>query len=392
MHTTTENPKLIRAIVIAIVVIVISVAFVANGAAYMGGVSFVRDVMGFSDRVSYVFGGVLEMALAVFSLATLAYAYMGRPTGKVRIGMMGTAAASAAFGAAHEIHAYATGEMTLASALPGAAWRIGAVVVSVALWELVISLVCGQRARDARATERQHKIMYVYLKRVQLVGLVQGTWFARIARMMERHARMQTAKHVTPEERTAILSKYHESQESSAVISVAMADLARTTNDALSDLGDISAPQMPAPVAPVARQEIARTTPVARKQDATDDVHVQTVHAHDAQDAQPVQPVHVQEPRNVSPVQEAEGYTRTAAASVASASRAIRADLASASAKPGQGKADPRDRDACIALIRATWPTREETTGTKTYKMLRDAGYSMGERTAANYLKAAYSA
>jgi hypothetical protein len=380
MHT--ENPRIIKIIVAVIVVAVIAVAIVANGAAYLGGTAFVRDVMGESQTTAYVFGGILEMTLAVLSLTVLARSYMLQPTAGVRAALWAAAVASAAFGAIHEIVAYATGEMTLYQAIPAAAWRVGAVAASVALWELVIKLVCGPRAREARDAENQHKLMYRYLKAVQWVGLTQGTRFASLARMLERRARMQTAKHVTPEQRTAILEKFHESQEASAVISVAMASLAQTTDDALRDLGDVSAPHLSQPIT---RAALGSMHPAS-----SDAMHVQTVQA--VQEVQTVQDVQdVPQVQEISPVQEAETYTRTAAATVADRSRAIRADLAAASKPATSTRNNASRRKEAIALIREHWSSRDEVTIPQAHSMLMAAGFDHHERSTGNWLAAAFS-
>lgn len=377
MHT--ESTRIDKSIIVVIIMVVGLVAIIANGAAYLGGTAFVRDVMGQSETIAYIFGGVLEMILAVLSLTVLAQSRRLAPTAGVRIGLWVAAAASAAFGAAHEIHAWATGVMTLFEAIPSAAWRISAVIASVALWELVVSLVCGPRARQAREAERQHQIMYRYLKRVQWVGLTQGTRFAGLARIMERYARMQTAKHVTPEQRTAILEKFHEAQEAAAVISVAMASLAQTTNDALKDLGDISSPPLPAPVSPVSRASITTTIPTATP-DASSDANSDALHVQTVQPASNV-------------VQEAETYTRTAAATVAASSRAIRADLKAASPTAERKLSERAYKAACIELIRETWSNRDDVTQTMAHEALRAAGYNDHKaRSTGNYLREAFQA
>jgi len=81
-HTTTPagpahlaEPPFIRRLLIALTLAVLLVAVVSNGAAYLGGVAFAQNVMRLEPITAYVFGGVIELALAVVAGATFIEAY-----------------------------------------------------------------------------------------------------------------------------------------------------------------------------------------------------------------------------------------------------------------------------------------------------------------------------
>jgi hypothetical protein len=164
-----------------------------------------------------------------------------------------------------------------------------------------------------------------------------------------------------------------------------MASLAQTTDDALRDLGDVSAPHLSQPIT---RAALGSMHPAS-----SDAMHVQTVQAvqevqtvHDVQEVQDVPQV-----QEISPVQEAETYTRTAAATVADRSRAIRADLAAASKPATSTRNNASRRKEAIALIRENWSSRDEVTIPQAHSMLMAAGFDHHERSTGNWLAAAFS-
>ena len=212
-HTTPSapahiaEPPFIRRLLIALTLAVLLVAVVSNGAAYLGGVAFAQNVMRLTPITAYVFGGVIELALAVVAGATFIEAYRLQPTAVFRTATWALSGASGLFGALFEVMEYLTGALSLSAA----AWLLVAHVRAVPrrrLWELVIHLFCGNRHRAHRAQERRHALLYGFFKAGEAEGLAHGTWRAPAAAARARAAARRIAKHVPRDERDAQLGAW----------------------------------------------------------------------------------------------------------------------------------------------------------------------------------------
>jgi hypothetical protein len=360
-HLATDpEPAFIRRLLIALTAAVLLVAVVANGAAYIGGVSFARNVMRLPDATAYVFGGVIELSLAVVAAATFIEAYRLQPTALFRTATWALSGVSGVFGALFEVMEYTTGNLTLSAALASAGWRLFAPFLAAGLWELVIHLFCGGRHRAHRAAERRHGLLYAFFKAGEAEGLANGTWLAPLAARRARAAARAIAKHVPQAERDAQLGAWLESARYGEHVRVSVATIAaRTAQKMQADL-TTGAPALAAEVAP------ASATPL----------HVQPeMHVHDVAHADDVH----QAPAQPSPAQDDE-YAARVAQAVQREVTAIRADLPSAQASPA-ARASISERRA---VVRDFLQRNRGATGDAVHKALVAAGHDVKLRTAYN--------
>lgn len=235
-HTTTPaapahlaEPAFIHRLLIALTFAVLLVAVVANGAAYLGGVAFAQNVMQLPEITSYLFGGVIELALAVVAGATFIEAYRLQPTAVFRTATWALSGVSGLFGALFEIMEYLAGNLTLSAAASAAGWRMFAPFLAAGLWELVIHLFCGARHRAHRARESRHTLLYRFFKAGEAEGLAHGTWRAPVAAARARAAARRIAKHVPREERDAELGAWLRSAQYAEQVRVSVAAIAAST-------------------------------------------------------------------------------------------------------------------------------------------------------------------
>jgi hypothetical protein len=379
MHLASEpEPAFIRRLLTALTIAVLAVAVVANGAAYIGGIAFTQNVMHLEPITAYVFGGVIELALAVVAAATFIEAYRMQPTALLRTATWALSSVSGTFGALFEIMEYLSGNLTLSAALSAAGWRLFAPLLAAGLWELVIHLFCGARHRAYRAAERRHGLLYAFFKAGEAEGLANGTWAAPLTAMRSRGAARAIAKHVPQSERDAQLAAWLESAHYGEHVRVSVATIAaRTAHRMRADLvGTAPAPALAASVAPAHQ------------------VHTQPdVHTHDAAPAPAPAPaaqiapapVHTDDvqgaPAQAAVVHDHE-YAARAAQLVQREDDSIRADL------PAYAVDAPRAPRPSISerrdVVRAFLQNNRGATGEAVHRVLVAAGHDVKLRTAYN--------
>jgi hypothetical protein len=376
-HTTTPagpahlaEPAFIHRLLITLTFAVLLVAVVANGAAYLGGVAFAQNVMQLDPVTSYLFGGVIELALAVVAGATFIEAYRLQPTAVFRTATWVLSGVSGLFGALFEVMEFLAGDLSLSAAASAAGWRMFAPFLAAGLWELVIHLFCGHRHRAHRAQERRHELLYGFFKAGEAEGLAHGTWRAGIAAARARAAARRIAKHVPREERDTELGAWLASAQYGEHVRVSVAAIAARTAQKMQ--GDLTAHALqvapapaPAPAlqAPVVQPELQPAPAVAPAAPA-----LQT-EAADAVQAPDVQP-------------DVQDYGQRVAAAVQREERAIRADLQPVPRPVVQA---PRAsiterRDA----VRAFLQQNRDATGDAVHEALVAAGHHISLRTAYN--------
>jgi hypothetical protein len=367
-RTAHPDPAFIRWILAALVISVITVAVVANGAALLGGVAFVRGVMQQPEFVAWTFGGSIELALAVVSGAMFVEAYRLQPTARLRTAVWALSGVSGTFGALFEIMEYLSGHLTFAAALSAAGWRIFAPFLAAGLWELVIHLLCGHRHRAHRAAESRHSMLFKFFRAVEAEGLVNGTWRAPLAAMTARRAGRRIAKHVPPAERDAALATYLASQEYAHGVRVQGAALAAHTNTAMrSDLTTLHSPETIAAPAPAPAQPVHPATAETPQVYTVETPAVQT----------PATPDDDYTDRAAVAAQlEAEAITATAPGNVV----AIATPRANSTSKTATAR---------LAFLRELLEQNPNLTGPIALRHLLDAGYDIHERTAYSDLAAA---
>jgi hypothetical protein len=371
------EPAFIRRLLVALTSAVVLVAVVANGAAYLGGVAFAQNVMQLQPTTAYVFGGVIELALAVVAAATFIEAYRLQPTAVFRTATWVLSGVSGAFGSLFEVMEYLNGHLTLPAALSAAGWRLFAPFLAAGLWELVIHLFCGGRHRAHQAAERRHGLLYRFFKAGEAEGLANGTWLAPLAAARARRAARAIAKHVPQAERDAELAAWLESARYGEEVRVQVATIAaRTAQRMHADL--VGAPA-DAPALQAADVHVHDVQPA--------DVHVHDVQAADVQpapadDAVQVHDVHVQPvpaPVPAQPVHD-EAYEQRVAAAVQSETDRIRADIPATPA-PRPARTDIEERRA---FVHKFLQANRDASGPAVHKALLAAGHDVKLRTAYN--------
>jgi hypothetical protein len=371
------EPAFIRRLLVALTSAVVLVAVVANGAAYLGGVAFAQNVMQLQPTTAYVFGGVIELALAVVAAATFIEAYRLQPTAVFRTATWVLSGVSGAFGSLFEVMEYLNGHLTLPAALSAAGWRLFAPFLAAGLWELVIHLFCGGRHRAHQAAERRHGLLYRFFKAGEAEGLANGTWLAPLAAARARRAARAIAKHVPQAERDAELAAWLESARYGEEVRVQVATIAaRTAQRMHADL--VGAPA-DAPALQAADVHVHDVQPA--------DVHVHDVQAADvhpapADDAVQVHDVHVQPvpaPVPAQPVHD-EAYEQRVAAAVQSETDRIRADIPATPA-PRPARTDIEERRA---FVHKFLQANRDASGPAVHKALLAAGHDVKLRTAYN--------
>jgi hypothetical protein len=374
-HTTTPagpahlaEPAFIHRLLIALTLAVLLVAVVSNGAAYLGGVAFAQNVMRLDPITAYVFGGVIELALAVVAGATFIEAYRLQPTAVFRTATWALSGVSGLFGALFEVMEYVTGNLSLSAAASAAGWRMFAPFLAAGLWELVIHLFCGHRHRAHRAQERRHELLYGFFKAGEAEGLAHGTWRAPLAAARARAAARRIAKHVPRQERDVELGAWLSSAQYAEQVRVEVAAIAARTAQKMQ--GDLVAhePHLQPTVAtadvhPVAQQDVA---PVQRVAPAPAPAPAPAT-------VQPAVAPEVQE--------DAANYGARVAAAVQREHRAIVADLPPAQTAPAQPRASVSERRE---LVRAFLQEHADATGDAVHKALLAAGHDVKLRTAYN--------
>lgn len=378
-HLATDpEPPVIRRLLIALTAAVLLVAVVANGAAYIGGVAFARNVMQLSEVTSYVFGGVIELSLAVVAAATFIEAYRMQPTALFRTATWVLSGVSGVFGALFEVMEYLSGDLSLSAALASAGWRLFAPFLAAGLWELVIHLFCGGRHRAHRAAERRHGLLYAFFKAGEAEGLANGTWLAPLAAQRARRAARAIAKHVPQDERDAQLGAWLESARYGEEVRVSVATIAaRTAQRMQADLTTgAPAPALAAPVAPAPEVHVQTSVqPVAPAPE---------VHVHDGVQAvaHATQVATVQAPPAQPDVVQDEAYAARVAEAVQREAAAIVADLPRPHVHiaPAQRASIAERRD----VVRAFLQSNRTATGDAVHKALLAAGHDVKLRTAYN--------
>jgi hypothetical protein len=390
-HTTTPSapahmaePPFIHRLLIALTLAVLLVAVVSNGAAYLGGVAFAQNVMQLTPITAYVFGGVIELALAVVAGATFIEAYRLQPTAVFRTATWALSGVSGLFGALFEVMEYLTGDLSLSAAASAAGWRMFAPFLAAGLWELVIHLFCGNRHRAHRAQERRHALLYGFFKAGEAEGLAHGTWRAPVAAARARAAARRIAKHVPRDERDAELGSWLASAQYGEHVRVSVAAIAARTAQKMQ--GDLVAhePHLQPAVATPDVQPVAVATPVQI-------ASVQTVapapapapapaRVQPAVASAPVQPAVA--PAVATPVQkDVQNYDARVAAAVQREHRAIVADLPPAQTAPAQPRASVSERRD---VVRKFLQEHADATGDAVHKALLAAGHDVKLRTAYN--------
>jgi hypothetical protein len=361
------EPAFIRRLLVALTSAVVLVAVVANGAAYLGGVAFAQNVMQLQPTTAYVFGGVIELALAVVAAATFIEAYRLQPTAVFRTATWVLSGVSGAFGSLFEVMEYLNGHLTLPAALSAAGWRLFAPFLAAGLWELVIHLFCGGRHRAHQAAERRHGLLYRFFKAGEAEGLANGTWLAPLAAARARRAARAIAKHVPQAERDAELAAWLESARYGEEVRVQVATIAaRTAQRMHADL--VGAPA-DAPALQAADVHVH-------------DVQAADVHPAPADDAVQVHDVHVQPvpaPVPAQPVHD-EAYEQRVAAAVQSETDRIRADIPATPA-PRPARTDIEERRA---FVHKFLQANRDASGPAVHKALLAAGHDVKLRTAYN--------
>lgn len=364
-HTTTPagpahlaEPAFIHRLLITLTFAVLLVAVVANGAAYLGGVAFAQNVMQLDPVTSYLFGGVIELALAVVAGATFIEAYRLQPTAVFRTATWVLSGVSGLFGALFEVMEYLAGDLTLSAAASAAGWRMFAPFLAAGLWELVIHLFCGARHRAHRAQESRHTLLYRFFKAGEAEGLAHGTWRATLAAGRSRAAARRIAKRVPREERDAELGAWLASAQYAEQVRVEVAAIAaRTAQKMQGDLTAHALQTAPA-VAPALQAPVVQPAPAVAPAAAA----LQT----EAADA-------VQTPDVQSVVQD---YGQRVAAAVQREERAMQADLQPVVQTPRASISERRD------VVRAVLQQNREATGDAVHEALVAAGHRISLRTA----------
>ena len=360
------EPAFIRRLLVALTSAVVLVAVVANGAAYLGGVAFAQNVMQLQPTTAYVFGGVIELALAVVAAATFIEAYRLQPTAVFRTATWVLSGVSGAFGSLFEVMEYLNGHLTLPAALSAAGWRLFAPFLAAGLWELVIHLFCGGRHRAHQAAERRHGLLYRFFKAGEAEGLANGTWLAPLAAARARRAARAIAKHVPQAERDAELAAWLESARYGEEVRVQVATIAaRTAQRMHADL--VGAPAD----APALQPADVHVHDVQAADVQAADVHVQdapTVHVQPVPAPVPAQPVHD------------EAYEQRVAAAVQSETDRIRADIPATPA-PRPARTDIEERRA---FVHKFLQANRDASGPAVHKALLAAGHDVKLRTAYN--------
>lgn len=368
MHLADDpEPAFIRRLLIALTIAVLVVAVVANGAAYLGGVAFTQNVMNLTPITSYVFGGVIELALAVVAAATFIEAYRLQPTALFRTATWALSGVSGVFGALFEVMEYLSGHLTLSEGLSAAGWRLFAPFLAAGLWELVIHLFCGGRHRAHRAAEVRHGLLYAFFKAGEAEGLANGTWLAPLAARRARAAARAIAKHVPQAERDAQLASWLESAQYGEHVRVSVATIAaRTAQRMRADLV---------------------TGAVAHAPEAAPALQVTHAHSRMQEVAQPVAPAPVQiEPAHEVHMQEVHmqgDYEVRAAQLVEREDASIRADLR-AQTPPSFPPAPRPSISARHEVVRALLQANRSATGEAVHRALLAAGHDVKLRTAYN--------
>lgn len=393
------EPAFIRRLLVALTAAVVLVAVVANGAAYLGGVAFAQNVMQLHPTTAYVFGGVIELALAVVAAATFIEAYRLQPTAVFRTATWVLSGVSGAFGSLFEVMEYLNGHLTLPAALSAAGWRLFAPFLAAGLWELVIHLFCGGRHRAHQAAERRHGLLYRFFKAGEAEGLANGTWLAPLAAARARRAARAIAKHVPQAERDAELAAWLESARYGEEVRVQVATIAaRTAQRMHADL--VGAPADAPALQPA--DVHAHDVQAADVHDVHDvqaaDVQAADVQGADVHDVQPapaddavqVHDVHVQDaptvhvqpvpaPVPAQPVHD-EAYEQRVAAAVQAETDRIRADIpATPAPRPARTDVDERR-----AFVHKFLQANRDASGPAVHKALLAAGHDVKLRTAYN--------
>jgi hypothetical protein len=361
------EPAFIRRLLVALTSAVVLVAVVANGAAYLGGVAFAQNVMQLQPTTAYVFGGVIELALAVVAAATFIEAYRLQPTAVFRTATWVLSGVSGAFGSLFEVMEYLNGHLTLPAALSAAGWRLFAPFLAAGLWELVIHLFCGGRHRAHQAAERRHGLLYRFFKAGEAEGLANGTWLAPLAAARARRAARAIAKHVPQAERDAELAAWLESARYGEEVRVQVATIAaRTAQRMHADL--VGAPA-DAPALQAADVHVHDVQPAdVHPAPADDAVQVHDVHVQPVPAPVPAQPVHD------------EAYEQRVAAAVQSETDRIRADIPATPA-PRPARTDIEERRA---FVHKFLQANRDASGPAVHKALLAAGHDVKLRTAYN--------
>lgn len=371
-HTTTPagpahlaEPAFIHRLLIALTLAVLLVAVVSNGAAYLGGIAFAQNVMRLEPITAYVFGGVIELALAVVAGATFIEAYRLQPTAVFRTATWALSGVSGLFGALFEVMEYLAGDLSLSAAASAAGWRMFAPFLAAGLWELVIHLFCGHRHRAHRAQERRHELLFGFFKAGEAEGLAHGTWRAPLAAARARAAARRIAKHVPRQERDTELGAWLASAQYAEQVRVEVAAIAaRTAQKMRGDLVANEPHLQPA----VATAEVQPVAPAVAP--------VQTVAPAPAPAVAPVQTAVAPEVQK-----DVQNYGARVAAAVQREHRAIVADLPPAQTAPAQPRATVRERRE---LVRSFLQEHADATGEAVHKALLAAGHDVKLRTAYN--------
>lgn len=363
LHLADEpEPAFIRRLLIALTIAVLVVAVVANGAAYLGGVAFTQNVMNLTPITSYVFGGVIELALAVVAAATFIEAYRLQPTALFRTMTWALSGVSGLFGALFEVMEYASGHLTLSEGLSAAGWRLFAPFLAAGLWELVIHLFCGGRHRAHRAAEVRHGLLYAFFKAGEAEGLANGTWAAPFAAARARAAARAIAKHVPQAERDTQLAAWLESARYGEHVRVSVATIAaRTAQRMRADLV---------------------TNAVAPAPDAAPALQVTHARSRVQEVAQPVAPAPVQI-EAAHEVHMQGDYETRAAQFVQREDASIRADLR-AQTPPSFPPAPRPSISERRAVVRDLLQSNRSATGEAVHRALLAAGHDVKLRTAYN--------
>lgn len=362
-HTTTPagpahlaEPAFIHRLLITLTFAVLLVAVVANGAAYLGGVAFAQNVMQLDPVTSYLFGGVIELALAVVAGATFIEAYRLQPTAVFRTATWVLSGVSGLFGALFEVMEYLAGDLTLSAAASAAGWRMFAPFLAAGLWELVIHLFCGARHRAHRAQESRHTLLYRFFKAGEAEGLAHGTWRAPVAAARSRAAARRIAKHVPRDERDAELGAWLASAQYAEQVRVDVAAIAARTAHKMQ--GDLTAHALQAAPAPALQAPVVQPAPAVAPAAAA----LQT-EAADAVQTPDVQPV-------------VQDYGQRVAAAVQREERAMQADLQPVVQAPRASISERRD------IVRAVLQQNRAATGDAVHEALVAAGHRISLRTA----------
>lgn len=371
-HTTTPTgpahlaePAFIHRLLITLTLAVLLVAVVSNGAAYLGGVAFAQNVMQLTPVTAYVFGGVIELALAVVAGATFIEAYRLQPTAVFRTATWALSGVSGLFGALFEVMEYLTGDLSLSAAASAAGWRMFAPFLAAGLWELVIHLFCGNRHRAHRAQERRHALLYGFFKAGEAEGLAHGTWRAPMAAARARAAARRIAKHVPRDERDAELGSWLASAQYGEHVRVSVAAIAaRTAHRMQGDLTAHEVQMQDAPAPALQTPDVQKVQPAPAPVPAPAPAAVQTPATADLQP---------------EPATDVQNYGARVAAAVQREERAILADVQAVPAPAPKASITERRN-----VVRAFLQEHRDATGDAVHKALVAAGHNTSLRTAYN--------